>query len=191
MRLNLLIPMAVVVFAGSMKAQSVEQTLKWARENIGEHAVTHRLEPPSRMSGTKWEVARIQGCTVELKETAHREEPESVAKTEGVFGFSEDKVVTWIFDLGTLQPQFIMADTSVGAPHLKIFAEGDAFHLKTETSSKVLNKDGSTESATNWSNFSNARNLTMYFDSPSVDNKVLVRRLETDLRDAVALCTQR
>jgi hypothetical protein len=31
----------------------------------------------------------------------------------------------------------------------------------------------------------------MYFDSPSTDNKVLVKRLETDLRDAVALCSAR
>jgi hypothetical protein len=189
MRLKRFIPMAVVLVAGSMKAQNVEKTLKWARENIDAHAVTHRLEPPSNISGTKWEVARIEGCTVELKETAHREAPESVAKSEGVFGFSEDKVVTWTFDLGALLPQFVMADTSAGAPHIKIFAEGDAFHLKTETSSKLLNKDGTVESSSNWSNAGNARNLTMYFDSPSTDNKVIVRRLETDLRDAVALCS--
>ena len=188
MRLNPLIPMAVVLLAGSMKAQNAEQTLKWARENIAQHAVTHRLEPPSRMSGTRWEVTGIEGCTVSLKETAHREAPDSVANREGVFGFSEDKVVTWTFDLGALLPQFIMADTSAGAPHLNIFAEGDAFHLKTESTSRLLRKDGTTESSTNWSTAGNERNLIMYFDSPTTDNKVLVRRLETDLREAVALC---
>ncbi len=197
-RLNPLLLVTAALLAGSMlagsmlassvNAQSVDQTLHWARESINAHAVTHHLEPPAKISGTKWEFAGIEGCTVELKETAHREAPDSVANPEGVFGLSEDKIVTWTFDLGALLPQFIIADTSVGAPHIKIFAEGDAFHLKTDTTSRLLKKDGTIQSSTNWSNASNARNLMMYFDSPSTDNKVLVRRLESDLRDAVAQC---
>lgn len=190
MRFNSLVPLAILLFAGSMRAQNVEQTLQWARENINAHAVTHRLEPPSRISGTKWEVSRIEGCTVELKEMAHREAPESVANSEGVFGFSEDKTVTYTFDLGALLPRFIMADTSEGAPHLKIFALGDAFHQKTESTSKLLKKDGTTQSTTSWSTAGSQRNLTIFFDSPSSDNKVIVRRLETDLREAVALCSE-
>jgi hypothetical protein len=192
-RLNPLLQMTVVLLAGSMlvgsmRAQGVEKTLQWTRESINAHAVTHHLEPPAKISGTKWEFAGIEGCTVELKETAHREAPDSVANSEGVFGLSEDRVITWTFDLGALRPQFVMADTSIGSAHIKIFAEGDAFHLKTDTTSRLLKKDGTIQSSTNWSNTSNARNLMMFFDSPSTDNKVLVRRLENDLRDAVAQC---
>jgi len=190
MRLNPLIPMAMVLLAGSVKAESVEKTLQWARENIARHAVTHHLEPPSRVSGTKWEIAGIDGCTVSLKETTHREAPDSVVGSEGVFGLSEDKVVTWTFDLGALLPQFIMADASVGVPQLKIFAAGDAFHLQTESTANLLRKNGAIQSSTNWSAARSERNLTMYFDSPSADNRELVKRLETDLRDAVALCSR-
>jgi hypothetical protein len=188
MRLHPLLPLAAVVLVGSLKAQNVEQTLKWARENIDAHAVTHHLEPPARSNGTKWQVVKMEGCTLELKETLHREAPDSVANSEGVFGYEEDKVVTWSFDLGSLLPQFIMADTSIGAPHMKIFAEGDAFHTKTESTSRLVKKDGSTQSSSTWSTSGNARNLMMYFDSSETDNKLIVRRLEADLRGAVSQC---
>jgi hypothetical protein len=81
-----------------------------------------------------------------------------------------------------------MADTSVDVPHIKIFAEGDAFHTKTETTSRALRKDGSVQSSQTWSVDGNARNLKMFFDSPSTDNKALVKRIESDLRDAVYQC---
>src|SRR5579863_1579763 len=100
MRVNPLLPVAVLSLAAVLNGQTVEQRLKWARETIDAYAVTHHFEPPARSSGTRWQVARIDGCNVELKETAHRESPDTVFTPEGVFGFSEDKVVTWTFDLG-------------------------------------------------------------------------------------------
>lgn len=177
-----------ILLAGSMYGQTVEQSLKWARENIDTHAVIRHVEPPSRLSGVRWRVNKIDGCQVELQETDHRESADSVVRHEGVFSLNEDKVVTWSFDLGALQPQFVMADTSAGFPHIKIFAEGDAFHTKTETTSRAVRKDGSLESTDTWSVNGNARNLMIYFDSPSIDNKVLVHRLEAELRDAVYQC---
>ncbi|SRR6266699_1862081 len=140
------------------------QDLKWARENIDAHATMRHFEPPARSSGTRWQVGRIEGCSIELKQISHREAPDSV----------EDKTVTWAFDMGSLKSRYVMADTSTGLPHIKIFAEGDVFHLKTETAT--------------WSTSGNARNLWMYFDSPDVDNKVLVRRLEGELRRAIEHC---
>jgi len=191
MRVNPLLPLTVLAFTGSVRAQSVEQTLKWARENINNHAVTHHVEPPARASGVKWQVERIEGCTVALKETDHRESADSVLKNGGVFGLDEDKVVTWTFDLAALLPQFVMADTSAGTPHIKIFANGDVFHTRSETVSRAVRKDGSVESTQNWSGTGNARNLTIFFDSPTTDNKALVHRLENDLRDAVYQCAVR
>jgi hypothetical protein len=111
-----------------------------------------------------------------------------VVKRDGVFSLNEDRTITWTFDLGSLLPQFVMADTSAGLPHIKIFAEGDAFHTKTETVSRAVRPDGSIESTSTWSAAANARNLMMYFDSPTVDNKALVHRLESELRDAVYVC---
>jgi hypothetical protein len=189
MRVNPLLPMAVLSFAAVLNAQSVEERLKWARETIDTHAVTHHFEPPSRSSGTKWQVTKIDGCTMELKQTDHRESPDTVFNSGSVYGFSEDKIVTWTFDLGNLSPRFVTADTSVGFPHIKVFAEGDAFHLKTESVSRIVREDGTTANTRTWSTAGNARNLWMYFDSPAVDNKPLVRRLELDLRDAVRICS--
>jgi hypothetical protein len=188
MRIQYFLPLAVVSLAAVLNAQDVDERLKWARETIDANAVTRHFEPPARSSGTKWRVMRIDGCTVELKETNHREVPESVFTSDGVFGLSQDKVVTWTFNLASLKPDFIMADTSVGVPHVKIFAEGDAFHLQTEGVSRTVRKDGSVVSTTNWDTPGNTRNLWMYFDSPTADNKLVVRRLETDLRDAVNQC---
>jgi hypothetical protein len=84
-----------------------------------------------------------------------------------------------------------MADSSTDVPHLKIFAEGDAFHTKTETVSRAVRKDGSVESTKTWSVSNNTRNLTMFFDSPGVDNKKLVHRLEGELRAAIYQCVVR
>jgi hypothetical protein len=189
MRVNPVLPVAVLSFAAVLNAQSVEERLKWARETIDTHAVTHHFEPPSRSSGTKWQVTKIDGCTMELKQTDHRESPDTVFNGGSVYGFSEDKIVTWTFDLSGLAPEFITADTSTGLPQVRIFAEGDAFHLQTESVSRFLRKDGTTASTSTWSTPGSARNLWMYFDSPTIDNKPLVRRLELDLQDAVKICS--
>ena len=181
--------MAALFVAGSLRAQSLEQTLKYVRESIDAHAVTHRIEPPTRISSVKWQVSKIEGCAVELKETDHRESADSVVNHNGVFSLDEDRVITWSFDLGDLLPQFVMADTSTGTPHIKVFAEGDAFHTKTETTSRLMRKDGSVESTQTWSSARTQRNLQLNFDSPAIDNKALVHRLELDLRDAVYACS--
>lgn len=189
MRLYSLLPVTALLFAAALNAQNLEQKLQWARATIDAHATTHHFDPPARSSGTRWQVTRIEGCTMEMKEITHRELPDSIINNEGSFGLSEDKVVTWTFDLGALLPQFIMAETAIDAPQIKIFAEGDAFHLKTDVVSRTLNKDGGVASTSTWSTPGSARNLWIAFDSPDADNKPLVRRLETDLRDAVNQCS--
>jgi hypothetical protein len=188
MRIHPLFPLAILSLAAVSKGQTVDRRLSWVRETIDAHAVTHQLEPPARSADTKWQVMKIDGCTMELKETVHREMPDSVFTREGVLGSSEDKTVTWAFDLGGLLPQFVMADTSTGVPQLKIFAQGDAFHLKTEFVTRTIRKDGTVADTRTWSSPGNTRNLWMYFDSPSADNKALVRKLEFNLRGAVGDC---
>ncbi len=190
MRLRILLPLALLQVAVS-HAQTVEEKLQWARQTIDENAVTHHFEPPGMSSETKWEVTRIEGCEVELKETQHRETPNTVYTRDGVFGSSDDKVVTWSFDLASLLPGFITADTSAGLPQIRIFADGDAFHLKTDFVSRTVGKNGTVTGTRQWSTPGNARNLWIYFDSPTADNKLLVRRLERDLRSAVSDCTRR
>jgi len=191
MRVHPFLPIAVFSFVAVVNAkksvESIEQRLQWARETIDAHAMTHHFEPPARSSGTKWQVTRIEGCTVELKESAHREEPDSIPTGQNIFGLSEDKVVTWTFDLAHLLPQFIVAGTA-GGPHLAISSQGDTFHFNTEAVSRTLRKDGTTVSTSNWSAPGNAQNLWIYFDSPAADNNSLVKRLEHDLRDAASRC---
>jgi hypothetical protein len=191
MRVHTILPIAVLTLAAVLNAkktvESIEQRLQWARETIDAHAMTHHFEPPARSSGTKWQVTRIEGCTMELKESAHREAPDSILTGENVFGLSEDKVVTWTFNLAHLLPQFIVAETD-GVPHLTISSQGDAFHFTTEEVSRTLSKDGTTVSTRNWSAPGNAPNLWIYFDSPDADNSSLVKRLEHDLRDAASRC---
>jgi len=189
MRIHPFLPVALLSLAAFAQAQNVEQRLHWARETIDADAVTRHLEPPAQSGETKWQVMKIDGCLIELKETIHREIPDSVITRGEVFGSAEDKIVTWNFDLGVLLPQFVMADTSVTVPQIKIFAEGDVFHLKTEFISKTVRKDGSVVDSRTWSAPGNTRNLWMNFDSPTVDNKVVVRRLEDDLRGAVMECS--
>jgi hypothetical protein len=116
------LPLAVLSFAAVLNAQSVvELRLKRVPETIDAHAVTHHFEPPAKSSGTRWQVANIEGCTVELKETSHRESPNSVVTGDDVLSLSEDRVSLWTFDLANLLPQFIMPD-SFGGPHVGIFA---------------------------------------------------------------------
>ena len=79
MRINYFLPVAVLSFAAVLNAQSIDQKLKWVRETIDAHAETHQFEPPAKSSGTKWQVARIEGCTIELKQTS----PSRVARLGG------------------------------------------------------------------------------------------------------------
>jgi hypothetical protein len=187
MRPNYLLPVTMLSFAALMNAQTVEQRLKWAQESIDGHAVTHHFEPPARSSETRWEVEHVDGCTLQLKETDHREAADSVVTKEGVYGLSEDKVVTWTFDLTNLQPQFVIAGT-LGGPHLRIFSVGDVFHSKSDTVRRVVKKDGTPVSTDNWSAAGTAENLWIYFDAPGADNIALVKRLEINLRHAVQQC---
>lgn len=188
MRVNHFLPIAAFSFTAVLNAQNAGGQLQWLHEVIDGHAVTHHFEPPAQSSQTKWEVAGIDGCSLQLKETVHRESPDTVYEKDGIFGLSEDKVATWTFDLSELQSEFITAGTATGDPHLKIFAGGDVFHLKTDFVSRNMNKDGSVASTRNWSTTGNARNLWMYFDSPDADNNLLVKRLAAGLRSAVDAC---
>jgi len=190
MRGEYILPAALLVLAPVLYAGSSVERLQSAREMIDAHAVTHHFEPPARSSETKWQVAKVDGCAVELKETAHREEPNTVFTPEGVLGLSEDKVVTWNFDLRSLRPEFIMSDT-IGGPHIKVFASGDIFHLKTEFVSRNVKQDGTVAATRAWSTTGNERNLWMYFDSPDADNTMLVQKLEMNLRSAVSACMTR
>jgi hypothetical protein len=188
MRVHPFVPVALFAVAGLARGQGIEQRLQWARQTIDANAVTRHLEPPAHASETKWQVTKIDGCQVELKETIHRDTPDSVVSRGEVLDSAQDKIVTWNFDLAVLLPQYVLADTSVTVPQIKIFAEGDVFHLKTEFVSKTLRKDGSVADTRTWSAPGNTRNLWMNFDSPNVDNKAVVRRLESDLRGAVTEC---
>jgi hypothetical protein len=191
MRVRRFLLCIVVPGLAAAGAPSVAEKLQWARETIDAHASMRHFEPPARSSGTSWHVVRLDGCHVELQQTAHRESPDSMFTHEGSFGLSEDKVVTWNFDLGALQPRQVMSDTSTGLPHIKIFAESDVFHLKTESVSRTVRGDGSTAHTETWSAPRNERNLWMYFDSPTADNKMLVKTLAADLRDAISHCAAR
>jgi len=189
MRVPSFVFIAVLSVAHLAHGQTVEGRLQWAREAIDANAVTRHSEPPAQVGGTKWQVTKIDGCQVELTETIHRDLPDSIVSRGEVFGSAEDKIVTWNFDLAMLLPQYILADTSVAVPQIKIFAEGDVFHLTTAFVSKTLRKDGSVADTRTWSTPGNTRNLWMNFDSASVDNKAVVRRLEADLRGAVLECS--
>ena len=190
MRLHCLFLAAVLPALAVSPGLTIEQRLQFARESIDAHATMRHFEPPARSSSTKWHVVRMEGCQVELQQTAHRESPDSVFTSEGVFGSKVDKVVRWTFDLGELAPEYVTADTSAGLPHIRIFANGDLFHLHTDSVSRTLRSDGSAVRTETWSTPGNERNLFMYFDSPGVDNKSLVRELALDLRSAVDQCVR-
>lgn len=155
-----------------LHGQTVEQRLQWARETIDSHAVSRFVEPPDRGTETKWSVAGVKGCAVGLTQTWQRTAMGEVA---------ESRVIHYSFDLGQLRAADIRADTSTGAAQLKIFASGDVFHVRTD-----FTKDGR-----DWSTPGNVRNVWIAFDSPSADNRALVKRLEHDLRNAVGMCYQR
>lgn len=187
MRINYLLPVAALSLAALSNAQSIDQKLKFVRETIDAHAETHQFEPPAKSSGTKWQVARIEGCTIELKQTSHRESPDSVVSGGSLFGISEDRIATWTFDLGNLRPQLIMAD-SIGGAHVGIFGEADTFHIKTDVTQRTLRKDGTVAGTSTWSAPGTAPNLWIYFDSASGDNNQLVKQVESDLQSAVMQC---
>ena len=172
----------------ALHAQTVEDRLKSASQNIDAHAIVHTFDPPAASTETKWHVSRVSGCSMELIQTWHREASDGAVTSDGIFDVAEDKVVTWTFDLAALRPLDVAADTSSGLAYLLIFAPGDAFHLKSDFSSKMLRKDGTTAHASTWSAPGSARNLWMYFSSPDADNKATVNALELDLRDAVRQC---
>lgn len=172
----------------ALHAQTVEDRLKPARESIDAHAVTRIFNPPAQSTETRWHVNRVDGCVLEMTQTWHHGETDGAVTGEGVFDVSEDKVVTWTFDLTALRPMDVVAETSEGVPHLLIFAAGDIFHLKTDFTSKLLRKDGTAAHANTWSAPGSDRNLWMFFDSPDADNRIVVKTLETDLRDAVRQC---
>ncbi len=187
MRVHYFLPLAVLSFAAVLSAQNLEPSLKRVRETIDAHAVTHHFEPPAKSSETKWQVTNIQGCTVELKETSHRESPNSEVFRDGVLSLSEDRVSTWTFDLAKLLPQFIMAD-SFGGAHVGIFAQGDTFHFKTDVVSRTLRKDGTTAGTSTWSTPGTTSNLWIYFDSPTADNDQMAKQVGLDLQSAVLQC---
>src|SRR5205823_3609832 len=189
MRVHYLLIAAALPALAVSTGPTIEQRLQSAREAIDAHATMRHFEPPTRSSGTKWHVDRIDGCHIELRQTAHRESPDSAFSREGAFGITEDKVVTWTFDLAALEPEYVTADTSTGLPHIQIFADGDVFHLNTNSVWRRLREDGSIAESRTWSAPGNTRNLWMYFDSPAADNKSLVRTLAEDLRSAIDQCS--
>ena len=162
--------------------------LEWAQQAIDSHAVTHYFDPPARRSDTKWKVLKLEGCQAELQQTWHRESRDGVVNPNGIFGLSEDKTVTYAFDLHELKPEEIYADTSTGLAHLKIFAHGDLFHLTTASVTHTLRADGSVAGTENWSVPGHTSNLWMYFDAPDVDNKAVVQRVAVELQDAAGKC---
>jgi hypothetical protein len=172
----------------ALHAQTVEDRLKSARENIDAHAIVHTFDPPAQSTETKWHVNQIDGCTMELTQAWHRDAADGAVTREGIFNVAEDKVVTWTFDLASLRPLDVIADTSEGLPHLLIFAAGDAFHLKTDFTSKMLRKNGTTVHTNAWSAPGSERNLWMFFGSPDADNKAMVKALQLDLHDAIRQC---
>lgn len=192
MRISCTLPISAVLSAallcGASDARlSIEQRLNWAKETIDAFAGSRHDTPPAKSTETRWKVSHIDGCTVELTQSIHREEPDSVLSNGDVLGLSEDRTLTWTFDLADLRPQFVIADP-VGGPHISILAQGDAFHLKTDVVSRNVRRDGTIARTSTWSTPGTASNLWIYFDSRDGDNSQLIKRVESDLQSAVALC---
>ncbi len=158
------------------------------RDAINTKAVTTYFDPPARHSDTKWELVKLEACQVELKETWHRESPNSVFLAREMLSRVEDRTTTYTFDLRLLRRDEIMADTSTGLAQIKIFADADLFHVKTDTVSTALRADGSVADSTAWTMPGHTRNLWIYFDSPEADNKALVRRVAAELQAAADKC---
>jgi hypothetical protein len=178
----------IAVCSLGLHAETVEDRLKAASENIDAHAVIQTIDPAAGSTDTKWHVTKTEGCNVEMTQSWHRDAIDGAVSREGIFDTADDKITTWSFDLSTLRPLDVMADTSEGKPHLMIFAPGDAFHLKTDFTTKVLRKDGTVIRTKTWSTPGTDRNLWMFFASPEVDNFTMVRTVELNLRDAVRQC---
>lgn len=180
-------PGAALLHAQSDVALAGQEFLQDA---INTKAVSSYFEPPARRSETKWELVKLDACQMELKEIWHRESPNSVFIGREMLSRVEDKTTTYSFDLRQLRRDEIAADTSTGAAHVKIFAEGDLFHVKTDTVSTALRADGSIVENTAWSQPGHTRNLWIYFDSPEADNKAVARRVAVELQAAAEQCTQ-
>jgi hypothetical protein len=187
MRVLRWLPIAAISTTAMLHGQSVEQRLKWTKDTIDAYAVTRHISPPARSTETRWRVSRVQGCAVELRQSIHREEPDSIVSNGALLGLSEERTLTWTFDLANLHPQFVIADT-VGGAHIGIFAQADAFHLKTDVVSRNVRRDGTIAVTNNWSSPGTASNLWIYFDSSDGDNNQLIKRVESDLQSAVAQC---
>jgi len=180
-------PIALLAAATMLHGQSVEQILTATKTNIDTYAVMRHVSPPSRLTETRWQVSGIHGCSVELKQSIHREEPDSLLSNGAVLGLSEDRILTWTFDLSVLRPQSVLAEIA-GGPHVSILGQADAFHLKTDVVSRTVRRDGSVASTNSWSTPGTSGNLWIYFDSPDGDNKQLVKRVQADLQSAVSQC---
>ena len=179
---------SVATLSGETIAQrSIAQRLGWMKETIDAYASTRHDSPPAKSTETRWKVSRIDGCTVEMKQSIHREEPDSVLVNGVVLGLSEDRTLTWTFDLANIRPHSVMADASGGA-HVSIFAQADAFHLTTDVVSRNVRRDGTIASTNTWSSPGTASNLWIYFDAPDGDNKQMIKRVENDLQAAAAQC---
>ena len=188
MRINYLLPVAALSLAALSNAQSIDQKLKFVRETIDAHAETHQFEPPAKSSGTKWQVTRIEGCTIELKQTSpSRSRPTRWLSARRLFGISEDRIATWTFDLGNLRPQL-----HHGRFHRRRarrhFRRSGHLPLKTDVTQRTLRKDGTVAGTSTWSAPGTAPNLWIYFDSASGDNNQLVKQVESDLQSAVMQC---
>lgn len=178
---------AVVLHGESNERLNITQKLNSTKDTIDAFAVTHHDSPPSRSTETRWKVSRIEGCTLELRQTIHREEPDSLLVNGDVLGLSEDRILTWSFDLANLRPQFVMADT-LGGPHVSILAQGDAFHFKTDVITRNVRRDGTIARTSTWSSPGTASNLSIYFDAPDAENNQLIKRVQSELQGAVSQC---
>src|SRR5207248_9627066 len=77
MRAHYLLVAAALPALAVSTGPTIEQRLQSAREAIDAHATMRHFEPPTRSRGTKWHVDRIDGCHMELRQTAHRQSPDS------------------------------------------------------------------------------------------------------------------
>jgi hypothetical protein len=192
MRIPLSLRMTAFLCAAILHGESNEhltlaQRLDLMKTTIDAYATTRHDSPPARSIETKWKVSRIDGCMLELKQSIHREEPDSILMSGAVLGISEDRVLTWTFDLADLRPESVMADT-LGGPHVSIFAQGDAFHFKTDVVSRSVRRDGTIAHTNVWSSPGTASNLWIYFDAPDGDNNQLIKRVKADLQNTVSRC---
>jgi hypothetical protein len=188
MRVHLLAPIAVCLIGGMLFGQTIEQRLAWARSAIDAHAETRFVDPSGVTTQTHWQVERIEGCSVTLKQTWQKQVWQQVRQPQAHTGDSQpvsEKVTTYAFDLRDLKPAYVGADSSTGYPQVTIFALGDVFHLTSSFTQAAQGESGESKS---WSVSSNTRNIWIYFDSASADNLALVKRVRDDLQAAIRHC---